>query len=249
MVEVFKILEFKLKKWSILKNIFTNITEIIDEIVIECNPEGLKFNALDRSHICFFNCVFPKKSFDEYYIDEILYLYIDLEELVQILKRGKSKDELIFKGNVSTYEIIFKNKNTRKFVITQIDMTDNSRDMPPMNFSVDFNLDYEFINDCLKDVDLFSDTLTITCDDETLRLSSNGVNGQIYTNEYQLDEYVGSCSASYTVSWLLRIFNTKLSSNELNIKMGDDYPILIEIEENGISVKYLLAPRLGQDEG
>lgn len=247
MVEVFKILQFKLKDWIIFKKIFTNINKIIDEIVIECNPEGLYFKGIDKSHICFFSGNISKNVFDEYFIDEILYLYIDLEDFVNVLKRGKSKDCLIFKGYSSTFEIIFKNKNERNFVITQIDMDDNTRDLPPMDFSINFKIDFDFINDCLKDAELYSNIITISCDKDNLILYCDGVKGEKYTNKYQLDEFIGECSATYSVDWLLKIFNTKLSSTNLNIEMGDDYPLLVTIEENGVIMKYLLAPRLSNE--
>lgn len=247
MVEVFKILQFKLKDWIIFKKLFTNINKIIDEIVIECNPEGLKFKGIDKSHVCFFSGVVPKNSFDDYFIDEILDLHIDLQDFVNILKRGKSKDCLIFTGYDSTFEVTFKSNNERTFVITQIDMESNTRDLPPMNFSINFEIDFEFINDCLKDAVMYSNIITIVCDGENLILKCEGVKGELYTNKYYLDRYVGDCSATYSVDWLLKIFDTKLSSTNLNIEMDNDYPLLVTIEEQGIIMKYLLAPRLNND--
>ena len=246
-MEVFKILQFVLDDWIVLKNIFININEIIDELVIECNPEGLNFNALDRSHICFFSCNIPKKTFDEYNIDSIMSLYIDLNEIVKVLKRGKSKDCLVFKANDTTFDIIFKNKNTRTFSITQIDMTDNSRKMPNMNFEIEFSFNFEDIVNSLKDAELYSDRLTFNCINDYLVLSCEGSFGR-YKNEFQLDEYIGNCRATYTIGWLLKMFNSKLGSNNVKIKMGDDYPMLVEIEENNIVINYLLAPRIERDD-
>jgi len=247
MVGVFKILQFKLEDWSVLKNIFTNINEIIDEIVIECNPEGLKFNALDRSHICFFACKIPKASFDEYEINNLMSLYIDLNELVKVLKRGNKKDCLLFKADNSTFDIVFKNENTRTFSITQIDIDDNSREIPNMNFTVEFEFDFDSINNSLKDADLYSDRLKFTCADNWLVLSCEGSFGK-YKNEFQLNESIGNCSATYGIDWLMKIFNTKLSSDNLKIKMGNEYPMLVEIETNNIVVNYLLAPRIENNE-
>jgi len=247
MVGVFKILEFKLDDWTILKNIFTNINEIIDELVIECNPEGLKFNALDRSHICFFGCKISKKVFDEYFIDNILYLYIDVNEFVKVLKRGKKSDNLKFKANSSTFDLIFENTNTRKFSITQIDMSDNSRELPNMDFNIMFEFDFDSINNSIKDAELYSDRLTFTCDDNNLILSCEGSFGN-YHNNYLLDNIEGNGSATYSIDWLQKMFNTKLSSEKFKIKMGNDYPMLIQIEENGINLNYLLAPRIDNGE-
>lgn len=241
------ILQFKLEDWSIFKDIFTSINEIIDEIVIECTPEGLDFTALDRSHICFFECNIPKKSFDEYSIDRLMSLYIDVKDVVDVLKRGKKKDKLIFKADKSTFDIIFKNKNTRTFSITQIDMDYVSRDMPKLEYDVSFEFDYDFIKDCIEDAKLYSHVLSFQFIDDILILYCEGSFGK-YKNEFQLDEYIGNCNASYGVDWLLKIFKNKLSSDKLKINMGDEYPMLVEIKENDIRVKYLLAPRIDNGE-
>ena len=225
-----------------------NINEIIDEIVIECNPEGLKFNALDRSHICFFECNIPQKSFDKYEIDKILLLYIDVNELVKVLKRGNNKDSLIFKANNETFDIIFKNENTRTFSITQIDMNDSSRNFPNMDFAVDFECDYDLIVNSLKDADLYSDRLTFTCEDNSLVLSCEGSFGK-YKNECQLENFVdGRYSASYGINWLFKIFNNKLSSDNVKISMGNDYPMLVKTEKDFIKLNYLIAPRIDEGE-
>ena len=241
-------LEFELNDWLILKNIFTNINEIIDEIVIECHPEGLKFNALDRSHICFFECNIPKKSFDSYYIDEILFLYVDVGDLVKVLKRGKKKDELVFKADNETIDVIYKNKNTRTFSIIQIDMNDNSREMPKMDYDISYECDFNTMFNSIQDAELYSEVLSFTCKNDLLILNCEGHFGN-YQNEILLDENIdGEYTSRYGVNWLLKIFNTKLDSDNLKISMGNDYPMLVEFGSDLIKMNYLLAPRIGSDE-
>lgn len=240
------ILNFKLNDWSVLKNIFININEIIDEIIIECNQNGLKFKGIDRGHICFFEGEISNELFDEYSIDELLYLYLDLHELVKILKRGNNKDVLIFQADFEVINIIFTNKNSRTFSQTQIDMDDNMRDFPQLEYSVNFKCDFDSIKNSLKDADLYSDRLTFTCKDEKLFLSCDGANGN-YKNECDLNiDKNDCCSATYSVDWLSKIFNNKLGSNDFKINMGDDYPMLVEMDFDFIKMNYLLAPRLGE---
>ena len=240
-------LNFKLEDWSILKNIFININEIIDEIVIQCDENGLKFNALDRSHICFFECNMSKDLFDEYGIDDVLYLSIDLNELVKVLKRGKGKDNLYLKANNEVIDITFKNKNNRTFSITQIDIDDNSRDMPNMEFSVEFECEFETIKNTLQDAELYSDRLKFHCSNDKLILTCDGSFGK-YKNECLLNESVdGDYASAYGINYLFKIFNTKINSNNLKIHMGDEYPMLVEMSSDYVKMNYLLAPRIEQE--
>lgn len=247
MEKVFKILEFELEKWKVFKNLFTSINEIIDEIVIECTPDGLDFTALDRSHICFFTCHIPKKYFDNYKIDNLMSLYVDVKDMVEVMKRGKDKDNLVFKADSSTVYLIFENKNTRTFSLTQIDMEYTPRPMPKLDYSVEFDFDYESIKDTVEDAKLYSEILTFQCIDDCLLIFCEGSFGN-YKNEFHLDEIVGTCNASYGTDWLIKIFKTKLSSDKIKFRMGDDFPMMVEIEEKGIVARYLLAPRIINEE-
>ena len=237
-------LKFEVEDWNVLKNIFTNIYEIIDEVIIECNDNGLNFTGIDRSHICFFEGAVSKEVFDEYEIDDLLLLYIDLTELIKVLKRGNNKDTLIFEADENEITIKFKNKNVRTFSITQIDGVMDSKKPPNLSYSISFECDFDTIKSSLKDVDLYSDRLTFDCEDDLLVLNGEGGFGK-YKNEYHLDNPVDThCVSTYSVDWLLRIFNTKLSSNNLKISMGQDFPMLIEFSIDNIKMNYLVAPRL-----
>ena len=240
------ILKFKLDDWSVLKNIFANINEIIDEVAIECTDENLKFRGIDRSHICFFEGKISSGLFDEYLLEKPLYLYIDLVEFVKVLKRGKNKEVMVFEADNEVIKINFKDKNNRIFSITQIDMEENMRNLPELDYSTDFECDFDSIKNSLVDADLYSEVLMITCEDDLLTLSCESGFGS-YKNECPLDENVnGSYSSNYSIKWLSKIFNNKLSSDNFRIHMGDDYPMLIEFKSDNIQIDYLLAPRLEQ---
>lgn len=239
------ILQFKLDDWVVFKNIFINIYEIIDEMMIECTYEGLRFKGIDRGHVCFFEGEISKDLFDEYNLEDCLLLYLDLFELIKIFKRGKGKDTLVFEADTEIIQIIFEDKTKRSFQLTQlIDLNDEMRDLPSLDYNVVFECDYESINNSLKDADLYSDRLTFICEDNVLELSCEGAKGK-YKNECPISVDVdGSYQSTYTVGWLSKIFNTKLTSNNFKIHMGTDYPMLIEIDLENVKMKYLLAPRL-----
>lgn len=241
-------LEFRLDDWSVIKNIFSNINMIIDEIVVECTDDGLNFTGIDRAHVCFFEGIISKDLFDFYEIDKGLLLYIDLEEFVKVLKRGKNKDNLVFKADEEQYIISYVNKNTRKFSITQLSDVMDSKKPPVLNYGTKFEFEYDFMKDTLKDADLYSDRLCFIREDDILTLSCDGNSGN-YSNEFHLDESISeSFSSVYSVSWLLKIFDTKLSSENIIINMGQDFPMLIEMCVENVKMNYLLAPILDNGE-
>lgn len=240
-------LEFKLDDWKVFKNLFININEIIDEIVIQYDNDGLRFNAIDRSHICFFRCNINKDFFNEYEVSEPSLIFIGLDDLVNVLKRGNSKDSLRFKSENNEFKVTFENNNSRTFSITELDMNDNTREPPNLDYSINFICDFDFLKNTLKDAELYSDKLKFVCVDDLLMLTCEGMNGK-YVGKFPLTNYEGNnCSASYSVSWLSKITNSKLGSNDLRINMGDDFPMLIEIIFDNVELNYILAPRLAEE--
>ena len=79
--------------------------------------------------------------------------------------------------------------------------------------------------------------------------SCDGNSGN-YSNEFYLEDNINdSFSSVYSVSWLLKIFDTKLSSEDIVINMGQDFPMLIEMSDvDNVKMSYLLAPILDNGE-
>ena len=204
------ILEFEVDDWNILKNIFININEIIDEIIIECSDSNLKFKGIDRGHICFFEGEISTSMFDEFFLEKPLLLYIDLHELVKVLKRGNVKDSLIFKADMEVIEVIFKNNNKRSFSVTQIDLEDNMKNIPSLNYSISFEYGFDSIKNTLKDAELYSDRLTFVYDNGSLIFKCEGTLGKYENNSLLKEDISGFYSSTYSLDWLFKIFNRVL---------------------------------------
>ena len=50
---------------KIFKDIFDTVSGIVDEVVLECDSEGMRLRCLDRSHITFVNLELKASFFDE----------------------------------------------------------------------------------------------------------------------------------------------------------------------------------------
>ena len=71
---------------NILKTSFDAISSIVDEVQMQTDDDGLKLDALDRSHITFIHLELKSDVFDEYKCEEPLKINVDTEELMKVLK-------------------------------------------------------------------------------------------------------------------------------------------------------------------
>ena len=107
---------------SILKTSFDAISSIVDEVQIQTDSEGMRLDALDRSHITFVHLELKASLFDEYVCDVPEKINIDTGEFMSVLKRAKSQDRVIMSLDEGNFIITFEGDATRTFKIRLIDI-------------------------------------------------------------------------------------------------------------------------------
>ena len=74
---------------AIFKTVFDSIASIIDEVTIVFDSEGMRLNALDRSHITFITLELAPEVFDSYICDTPEKVTVDCDRFNKILKNAK----------------------------------------------------------------------------------------------------------------------------------------------------------------
>ena len=100
---------------SILKTSFDAISSIVDEVQIQTDSEGMRLDALDRSHITFVHLELKASLFDEYICDVPEKINIDTDEFMRVLKRAKSQDRVLMSLDEGNFIITFEGDATRTF--------------------------------------------------------------------------------------------------------------------------------------
>ena len=96
---------------NILKTSFDAISSIVDEVQIQTDSEGMRLDALDRSHITFVHLELKSSLFDEYVCDVPEKINIDTDEFMRVLKRAKSQDRVLMSVDDNVIDDIFRFKN------------------------------------------------------------------------------------------------------------------------------------------
>src|SRR5690606_12980881 len=100
---------------NILKTSFDAISSIVDEVQMQADSEGLKLDALDRSHITFVHLELKNDVFDVYSCKEPLKINVDTEELMKVLKRAKADDMVELSVDEGNMIITFEGEASRTF--------------------------------------------------------------------------------------------------------------------------------------
>jgi len=241
--------KLQLTNYGIIKSAFESISKIVDEITIICDSEGIRINALDRSHITFILMDLQKTLFDEYQCDTPEKLPIDGTEFLKILKTGKANDTLELTVDEGNLIVTFNGDATRTFKIRLIDMSYDNPQPPLLNYPCNINIPSNLIKDYINDMIIFSDKITFLIDEDYLRIRGEGQlgDGEIkYLHGENINESVKSM---FNIPKLQEIFKASKFSKECTLHIGDDMPIKIEFKlaTGDGELSYLLAPRLEEN--
>lgn len=234
----------------IIKDCFNTIGLIVDTIILECDSEGIRLHALDRSHITFVGLELKSSLFDEYVCSEPETITVDAEELMKVLKRCKPSDLMKIESHDEKLTLVFEGDSSRTFKLSLID-SDYEKDNPPsINPPVTIQLPVGLLEDFLKDMELFSDKIIFTVDEDYLICTGNNELGDStvkYLHGEQVKEVVQSM---FNIDKIKDMMKAKKLANTVSLGLGEDMPLILKFNiSNGEGeLSFLLAPRLAEEE-
>ena len=235
---------------KIFKDIFDTVSGIVDEVVLECDSEGMRLRCLDRSHITFVNLELKASFFDDYICDTPEKISIDTDEFNKVLKRAKTKDVLGLTSDEGNFVITFIGDSTRTFRIRLIDLEYETPTPPRIDYNVEVELPTEVFTDALSDIEVFGERITIDVDEDYVSFNSFGEFGDTeskYLHGQVISEHVRSV---FSLDKLKDIMKARKVNNIIDLFIGNDAPLTLkfEIGNDDGELGFLLAPRLETEE-
>ena len=237
-------MRFCLSNFKDFKNILITAELILTEIKFEVDNDGLRFRGMSGGNTSFFYADFKRDYFDEYEIDVPENITIDASELLKVIKRIKNDDDVCVTIGDLSLDIKVNGKKT--FKINALDEDYDSPNLPYMEYPVNTSVDFDDFKDSITDSKLYGDSFTIESTDGALVISSDGVLGE-YSSELLVgDEIKSGCRSVFNSDLMASFFKLSNLSDMLNVHMGTDYPIYLDINDefDELDVKLLVAPRI-----
>ncbi|AAB85790.1 MULTISPECIES: proliferating cell nuclear antigen (pcna) [Methanothermobacter] len=235
---------------NILRTSFDAISSIVDEVQIQLSAEGLRLDALDRSHITYVHLELKAELFDEYVCDEPERINVDTEELMKVLKRAKANDRVILSTDEGNLIIQFEGEAVRTFKIRLIDIEYETPSPPEIEYENEFEVPFQLLKDSIADIDIFSDKITFRVDEDRFIASAEGEFGDAQI-EYLHGERIDKPARSiYSLDKIKEMLKADKFSETAIINLGDDMPLKLTLKmasKEG-ELSFLLAPRIEAEE-
>lgn len=245
----FTMFKVQLSDNKIFKDIFDTVSSIVDEVILECDEEGMRLRCLDRSHITFVNLDLKSSFFDDYTCTTPEKISIDTDEFNKVLKRVKPKDVLGLTSEEGNFVITFIGDSTRTFRIRLIDLEYETPTPPMLDYNVQVELPTEVFTDALSDIEVFGERITIDVDEDYVSFNSMGEFGDTeskYLHGQSINEHVRSV---FSLDKLKDIMKARKVNKIIDLFVGNDTPLTIkfEIGNSDGELGFLLAPRLEEE--
>jgi proliferating cell nuclear antigen len=244
--------EAKTDNIAMLRDSIGTVAELIDETELHIKEYGLQMIAADRAVVVVVDFYLSRNLFSEYKYTEDLRIGLNLQNLLQILKRAGDDDVMTMKLDNNKLDITLRGQSTRKFVLPLIDISrDETPPLDKLEFASNIALDTEVLSNGIEDAELLTDSIifTITKDHFTMKGESDSSFTQLDISKgeggLRIIDMTSPVRARYSLDYLKKIIKAKKFSPDTRISMANDYPMKLQFEAPGkIQLGFILAPRV-----
>ena len=229
------------------KSVFKKIDEVILEVVLDVDSEGISFGALDKSHSLFMNVDMDMDYFTEFRISEPLHIALDSTELNKVLNRLKSKQEVSITATDDSFVLSACNNDNVKDYELKLVNTDNEIMTPPqLEYESEFMYTFAKLKETIKDCELYDMKAQFSVDNEVFSVSADGTMGKFRSTDTV--EALDTMGSNFSIDKINHILQCDKVSKGCIIKLSENMPLEIIIEGTGIIVKYMLAPLMNVED-
>ncbi|WP_414470094.1 proliferating cell nuclear antigen (pcna) [Methanobacterium sp. ACI-7] len=235
---------------NILKTSFDAISSIVDEVQMQADSEGLRLDALDRSHITFVHLELKPGLFDEFAIDEPLKINVDTEELMKVLKRAKSDDIVELSVDEGNLIVIFEGEARRRFKIRLIDIEYEAPSPPDLEYPTEFEVPFVLLKNSIQDIEIVSDKIVLTVDADKFVAEAEGEFGDAKIEYLHGEKIDINAKSIFSLEKIKEMLKADKFSDTIVLKLGNDMPLNLSLKmvsDEG-ELSFLLAPRIESEE-
>ncbi|MEM4330467.1 MAG: proliferating cell nuclear antigen (pcna) [Candidatus Pacearchaeota archaeon] len=223
------------------------ISEIVNEVRIKFEEEGISLIALDPANVAMVIFKMPKESFLSYEVEKET-IALNLEDLKKILKRAYSSSSLTFITEDNILKVSLSDKTNRVFTVTLIDLETEERKEPNLEFNCEVDASSEEFSQAIEDCSVVADSCRFVSNGEKFTIEAQGSLSSVKV-EFSKDSTTvkGNAKAKYSVDYLMRFIKASKIADKVKIRFSDDYPLKLDFAGEKLGLSFILAQRVDND--
>ncbi len=238
----------KLENPKIFADIISIISELVTEVRLKINNEGVSLTAIDPANVAMVYFKIPNDLFAEFNVEKNEELGINLDNLKSVLRRCKPGSALIIEKNENKLKLGIQDRIKRDFMLALIDIEANEKEMPEWEFKSVIKLNADAFVEVIEDSAIVSDACTFIAEPNRFIVEASGLNSA--RAEFSSDEaeiHSDYSTARFSLEYLQKFVKGAKISSRVSINFSDNHPMRINFMTGNIMLSFVLAPRIEQD--
>ncbi|MFH1126956.1 MAG: proliferating cell nuclear antigen (pcna) [archaeon] len=238
---------------GLLRDSLAAISELVSEGIFQLKKDHIYFASTDPTMVTMVRFKMLSMVFDEYKLDDDEELSINIESLINVLKRAKSSDAVVFEleKDQNKLSVTLKNSSVRTFKIPLIDI--EKSDVPDMklDFSATVETKSSVLTESIGDASIITDTVVMSADAGSFSMTADGDLSQVNVRLTKDSPDVvginvsGDAKSKYSLDYLKKIEKGSKIADTVKMQFGKDYPVRFTfINKDKAELSYVLAPRV-----
>jgi len=242
-------MHLKLENPKILSDIITIISELVTEVKIKVNKEGLSLTAVDPANVAMVHFKMPADLFSEYNLEKDEILGVNLDNLKAVLRRCKPGSSLTIEKQENTLKLGIQDRIKRDFNLALLDIDVEEKEMPQWEFNSVIKLNADSLVEVLEDCSIVSDACTFIAEPSKFMVEAYGLNSA--RAEFSSDEveiHSANSIARFSLEYMNKFAKGSKISNRAHLSFSNNHPMRLDFPTGNVVLSFVLAPRIEQED-
>lgn len=235
-----------LEKTGFFADVINIVSELVSEIRIKFNNDGLRIIAIDPTNAAMLLFKLPASAFSHYETEtEEEAIGINLDDFKQVLRRGKQESL-----NLETKEgklLVHFGERKKSFILSLIDIESEERKEPELKFTVNLKIDSSKFQEAVEDCSVVSDSILFNLGEKGFVLDAKS---SLHSAAVRLlsDAFPENIKSRYSLDYLQKMVKSAKLADDVKIQFSNDYPLRLHyITPEKAELSFILAPRVETD--
>ncbi|MBI5804135.1 proliferating cell nuclear antigen (pcna) [Candidatus Pacearchaeota archaeon] len=242
-------MKLELQSPKIFSDIVSIISEIVTEVRMKINKEGISLTAVDPANVAMVYFRLPATLFSEFELDREEEIGINLGSLKAVLRRCRPGSSLSLEKKENMLHLGINDRIKRDFSLALIEIESEEKPLPQWEFNSVIHLNSDVLVEVVEDCAIVSDACTFSAEPSKFIVEARGLNSA--RAEFSSDEaeiHSGNSTARFSLEYLSKFIKGSKISSRATLSFSDNHPMRMDFHTGDVVLSFVLAPRIEQED-
>lgn len=230
-------------------DIISIISELVSEVKIRINKEGMTIVAIDPANVAMISFKLPASAFSKLEVEDET-MGVSLDSLKAILKRCSFSSALTMKTEDNFLKIEISDKIKREFTLSLIDLDRKDKPIPSLEFSTRIEINSIDLMEAIEDCSIVADSCSFESVAERFMIYAKGSLNSAnlsYSSDEAYIESPNKSKSKYSLEYLMKMIKASKLTDKTILNFSNDYPLKMDFKTPLMELSFILAPRVETD--